>query len=142
MERLSIWIPGQPARVTHQSGTRITGHRTYKTTSLIGWENTIARGLRPYIPDKPIKGPVLLKVTFGYKAKTKKDLWTWKITRPDTDNSIKTIKDVMTRLGFWEDDSQVVHETCKKMWVDQPGVVIVVEELAGTLAEWRIPDDC
>jgi Holliday junction resolvase RusA-like endonuclease len=30
-----------------------------------------------------------------------------KITRPDVDNCAKTIMDVLTKQGFWHDDSQV-----------------------------------
>lgn len=122
-----IWIPGQPARVTHQSGTRISSHRTYKTAALIGWENTLQRALKDHVPEEPIEGPVFLKVVFGFKAKTKKQLWSWKVTRPDTDNSIKTVKDIMSKMGFWKDDAQVAFEICKKMWVDEPGVLIVYE---------------
>lgn len=143
MPRIAIWIPGQPARVTHQSGTRYLRHGgTYKTQALKDWEAKLTQYLRRYIPDKPIDGPVLLRVTFGYKATKKADLWKWKITRPDTDNSIKTIKDVMSKLKFWNDDAQVTHEICKKMWVDQPGLIIIVEELdreifPATIREWK-----
>lgn len=28
--------------------------------------------------------------------------------KPDLDNAIKNIKDVLTEMGFWEDDRQVV----------------------------------
>lgn len=135
--QINIWLPGQPATVTHQSGTKISGHRTYKTASLIGWENTLFRALEKFVPDEPLEGPILLQVTFGFKAKRKADLWKWKLTRPDTDNMIKTVKDVMTRMHFWKDDNQVVHEVCKKMYVDEPGIVIKIEKLCGTVNDWR-----
>lgn len=133
---LSIWIPGQPSRTTHQSGTRISGKRTYKTASLIGWEKTLTRALMPYRPDQPIDGPIRLAVTWEYKAQKKKDLWRWKLTRPDTDNMQKTLKDVMTRIGFWKDDSQVVFEVCKKVWVDDPGIAIRVDEMDEDAGAW------
>lgn len=131
-KQIVVWIPGQPSRTTHQSGTRYGKRGTYKTSSLIGWEHTLMRGLRPYAPEEPIDGPIQLSVTFGYKAKTMADRYKWKITRPDTDNSIKTLKDIMTRLGFWHDDAQIVFEICKKIWVKDPGIVIKVEPLADT----------
>lgn len=139
-KQIVVWIPGQPARVTHQSGTRYSNRRTYKTKSLLEWEARLKEGLEAAKPKKPLSGPVQLKVTWGFKAKTKKDIFTYKLTRPDTDNMQKTLKDVMTALGFWKDDSQVVHEICKKMWVDEPGIVIKVEELAGRCEEWRIEE--
>lgn len=137
--RIAIWIPGQPARVTHQSGTRYAGGRTYKTKALRNWEEELAEKLEVYIPEKPLDGPVVMSATFGYQTSEKKKHFTWKTTKPDTDNSIKTVKDTMTKLGFWQDDAQVVFETVKKIWVpDSPGIVITVEELAGAPGDWRI----
>lgn len=123
-----IFIPGQPSRVTHQSGTRYANRRTYKTAPLIGWEHTLERALEDEVPEQPLEGPILLQVFFGYKAKTKKQCWSWKMTRPDTDNCIKTLKDVMTRMGFWKDDAQVVFEICAKMMVENPGIYIEYDE--------------
>lgn len=139
-KQIVVWIPGQPARVTHQSGTRYSNRRTYKTKSLLEWEARLKEGLEAAKPKKPLSGPVQLKVTWGFKAKTKKDIFTYKLTRPDTDNMQKTLKDVMTLMGYWDDDSQVVYEICKKMWVDEPGIVIKVEELAGRCEDWRIEE--
>lgn len=139
-KQIVVWIPGQPARVTHQSGTRYSNRRTYKTKSLTDWEERLKAGLEEAKPKKPISGPILLQVTWGFKAKTKKDLFTYKLTRPDTDNMQKTLKDVMTVMGFWNDDSQVVYEVCKKMWVDEPGIVIKVEQLSGRCEDWRIQE--
>lgn len=138
--RLGIWLPGQPSRVTHQSGTRHTRNgRSYKTQALKLWENELRAKLDSWVPDEPITGPIRLHVTFGYLARRKKDAWKWKLTRPDTDNAIKTVKDVMTGLKFWNDDSQVVWETCKKMWVPaDPGIVITLEVLPGTAEEWGV----
>lgn len=125
----TIWLPGQPARVTHQSGTRYANHRIYKTKTLKAWEAQLSKGLALYRPAYPAEGPIRLAVAFGYKAGRKADLGKWKLTKPDTDNSIKTLKDVMTQMKFWNDDAQVVWETCKKMWVDRPGILITFEEI-------------
>ena len=126
-----IFLPGQPARVTHQSGIRLSGRHTYKTKALVDWENTLMQGLKAngIIPKKPIEGPIKLEVVFGFKAKRKKDILKWKTTRPDTDNMVKTIKDVMTAMRYWNDDSQVVHESCKKMFCENPGILITIEQL-------------
>lgn len=141
LKRLCIWLPGQPARVTHQSGTRYAQKRTYKTKALQAWEAELMEKLRPWLPSEPIEGPVILTAAFGYKPSKKSDIGKWKITKPDTDNSIKTVKDVLTRLGFWKDDAQVVFEVCKKLWVSDPGISLVIEELAGDPEQWRIEDD-
>lgn len=137
METLVIKIPGQPSRVTHQSGTRISGHRTFKTKELLEWEKRLAKGLASSRPDQPIESPVKLEVIFGYRASRKNKTGNWKVTRPDTDNSIKTIKDMMTRLGYWKDDSQVAYEICIKVWTDDPAVIITVDELPKSVSEWE-----
>ena len=130
MRKITIWIPGQPARVTHQSGTRYAGHgRTYKTKALRDWEDHLTDSLYGFKPDTPITGPVHLEVTWGFKANSKKQLYSYKLTKPDTDNLQKTLKDVMTASGFWVDDAQVVSEVCKKLWVNEPGIVIKISEL-------------
>ena len=134
LKPIYIWIPGRPSRTTHQSGTKISGHRTYKTASLVSWEHTLQRGLMKHVPDKPIDGPVKLTATWGFKAPKKSDVG-WKLTRPDTDNMQKTLKDVMTRMNFWEDDSQVVHEVCRKIWTLDPGIYLKIEKLDSE--DWR-----
>lgn len=126
---LFISIPGEPARVTHQSGTRISRGHTYKSKALLQWETTLEDGLKGYVPESPFEGPIRLDVMWEFKAKTKKQNNTWKITRPDTDNMQKTLKDVMTKLGFWKDDSQVVYEVCEKYWGKEPGIFIAIERL-------------
>lgn len=130
-DRIEIWIPGQPARVTHQSGTRYANRRTYKTKALQEWERYLEASLKDFIPENPLEGPIELRVGFGFQAKRKKDVGAWKETKPDTDNSIKTLKDVMTRMGFWTDDAQVTYEVCRKFWTDSPGITIAVSSLTG-----------
>jgi Holliday junction resolvase RusA-like endonuclease len=53
----------------------------------------------------------------------------YKITKPDTDNLQKLLKDCMTELGFWKDDALVASELVEKFWSDIPGIYIRIEEL-------------
>lgn len=53
----------------------------------------------------------------------------YKITKPDTDNMIKLLKDVMTGLGYWTDDAQVASEITEKFWSEQPGLYVRIEQL-------------
>lgn len=53
----------------------------------------------------------------------------WKISKPDTDNLNKLLKDVMTDLSFWTDDAQVASEIIEKFWAEIPGIYISIEEL-------------
>lgn len=65
---------------------------------------------------------------------------TWKVTKPDTDNLIKLLKDEMTHAGWWHDDAQVVIERSMKMYapvkedadgnmVEEVGVQITIAKL-------------
>jgi Holliday junction resolvase len=81
-------------------------------------------------PDKPFQGAVSLTALWLFpKGRTHKN-GEWRITKPDTDNLQKLLKDCMTRCGFWKDDAQVARETVEKRWSDDPaGIFIEVEEL-------------
>ena len=54
-----------------------------------------------------------------------------KSTRPDTDNLVKLLKDVMTQCGYWWDDSQVAYETISKVYSDVVGVYVLVGRYTG-----------
>ena len=53
----------------------------------------------------------------------------YRITKPDTDNLQKLLKDCMTLVGFWEDDALVASEVTEKFWAEKPGIYIRIEEL-------------
>ena len=86
-------------------------------------------------PTEPLQGPLQLQISYVYpwrKAETKKNKatgWMWKATKPDTDNMIKTPKDCMSDLGFWEDDNQVVQELTEKAWGDHYGIRIKIVQV-------------
>lgn len=92
--------------------------------------NMLSAHLAIHRPEKPMTGPVSLRVLWLFpKGKSHKN-GEWRITKPDTDNLQKLLKDCMTRCGFWKDDAQVVSEAVEKRWADDPcGLYIEVNEL-------------
>ena len=54
----------------------------------------------------------------------------YRVTKPDTDNLQKLLKDCMTSVGFWKDDVLVASEVIEKFWGDPPGIYIMIRELA------------
>jgi len=86
--------------------------------------------LLPHKPDKLMVGAVELRTIWLFpKGKTHKN-GEWRITKPDTDNLQKLLKDCMTRCGFWKDDAQVAREIVEKRWSDEPcGIYIEANEL-------------
>ena len=122
---LSFELPIDPPRTTHQQKKIAvvngkphiyTPARLSAALSVLGWS------LATHKPKEPLKGPLALVVRWKFKGQRKKP--GWKITRPDTDNLQKALKDEMGKLGFYQDDAQVVHEECEKVWADVPGIEI------------------
>ncbi len=133
MPTLKLTLDMDPPRTTHQQKkARIV--KTGNTVKPMFYEpDALRMARREYMlrlarlkPDEPIKGPVKLITIFSYKAKTKKQNGQPKVTRPDTDNMIKLLKDCMTACGFWEDDSQVYDDRVIKRYSERPCVNIEI----------------
>lgn len=80
-------------------------------------------------PEKPIEGGVRLVTRWLFPRADGHADGEYKLTPPDTDNSLKLFKDCMTRAGFWLDDAQVASELTEKFWADRPGIYVRVETL-------------
>ncbi|WP_305177798.1 RusA family crossover junction endodeoxyribonuclease [Faecalibaculum rodentium] len=129
---IEFTIPGKPPRATGQMRKAVRtarGVRFYDPPHVAAARKTLLEGVKVHAPEAPLEGPVKLSCTWAFEAQRKKDCGTWKVTRPDTDNMQKLLKDVMTLAGFWKDDAQVAMETCRKVWTDEPGIAISVELL-------------
>lgn len=88
----------------------------------------IQKALKPHVPEEPYTKGVRLIVKWCF-PKGKHLHGSYKLTKPDTDNLNKMLKDEMTRLGFWKDDALVASEVIEKFWSDTPGIFISMEEI-------------
>ena len=85
------------------------------------------------MPPEPYEGPVSLMVKWCFPVvKGRHRDGEYRITKPDTDNLQKMLKDVMTQCGYWTDDAQVCREIVEKFWAEIPGIFIRVEVLHDT----------
>lgn len=86
--------------------------------------------LSKHAPPEPLTGAVRLTTKWCYLTRAHRD-GEFKITRPDTDNTVKLFKDCMTAAGFWLDDAQVASEITEKFWVRESpsGIYVRVEAL-------------
>ena len=101
----------------------------YDTTRLKEARRAFESLLSLYKPETPLEGPVSLKVEWRFFSKTHVE-GSYRVTRPDTDNLQKLLKDCMTRVGFWRDDAQVCLEVVIKSWSrNNPGIHIRVVSL-------------
>ena len=90
-------------------------------------ESDLMAHLERFRPDEPIaEGGVLLSVEWCFPAEGHADGAPY-LKKPDTDNLEKGLKDVMTRLGWWDDDARVFCETAVKMHSRVPGIRIDIE---------------
>lgn len=99
--------------------------RVFDDGSAEGWKAQIATAARPHLPVTPLLGPVRLRVVFymprpkgHYRSngEMKATAPSYHTVKPDTDNLIKAVKDALTVLGAWRDDSQVADERAMKLY--------------------------
>lgn len=126
---MRIWIPGKPPTATaQQKGQNRQTGVWYKPAKLKAAEDYYLWGLKAHKPRVPFGGAVRLDVIFFFPSNKSHKDGELKTTRPDNDNSVKLLKDCMTRLGFWMDDAQVTTDFIRKFYSDKPGVLIEVRE--------------
>ena len=126
-----------PTATAQQKGERVVkGYiQHYKKKNVAQAEAILRDALLPYVPEEPIEGQPVQLLTlwmFPYPKSAKKHkpgMDRWKITRPDTDNLNKMLKDVMTDMGFWKDDALIAVEQVWKVYSDEPGIWISVHTM-------------
>lgn len=142
---MKFFIDCIPPKGTHQSALRILKNKSGKQfvgkmSSSEGKkiQEMLIALLMPHKPTAPLTGPLQAQIAYAYpwrKSEPKKNRatgWKWKDTKPDADNLPKTLKDCMTRLGFWEDDAQVTQFLFEKAWADKPGIRVKIVRLDPT----------
>jgi len=97
-------------------------------------ENDLLLLCSAHVPFYPIIGPVILTVKFVFpwkKNETKRNIARVIIpnsTRPDCDNLVKLVGDVLTKLQFYKDDGQVFDLRVSKYWGEKVGITVTIEE--------------
>lgn len=120
---IAFTLPLDPHSVQH-GGKRVAvingKPRFFKTKKAASWANAVGLCANRYRPSQPFSCPVKLCVTFvirrpqslGGKKYPEGRLPAPK--RPDLDNLQKGLQDALK--GFWEDDSQIVELSLKKVY--------------------------
>lgn len=128
---IQFFLPMVPPTVTHQEKqvAVVNGRpRFYEPAELKAARVKLRDALARYCPEKPMQGGVGLYVKWCFPRGRHPD-GSYRITKPDTDNLQKLLKDVMTGLDFWEDDARVAFELVEKFWAEVPGIFIHLETL-------------
>lgn len=130
--KIEFFMAMVPPKITHQQHkVRVVKGRPifYQPPELRAAREKLMAHLSKHVPAKPFEGPVWLGVKWCFPITGRHSDGQYMITKPDTDNLNKMLKDVMTEMGFWGDDAQVVSEHIEKFWAERPGIYIVVYEL-------------
>lgn len=130
MSELSFFIPMIIPTITaqEQKVSIVRGKPVfYKPQELKNAREKFAAHLSPHKPKEPLDGAVQLVTKWCFPIKGKHYNGEFKTTKPDTDNLVKMLKDVMTDLGFWHDDAQVASEITEKFYSDVPGLYVNIK---------------
>lgn len=121
-----------PPTITHQEKKvhLVNGRpRFYEPDELKAARQKLTAYLGQHVPEEPYQGGIQLIVKWCFQTKGRHKDGEYRITKPDTDNLQKLLKDCMTSVGFWSDDAQVASEIVEKFWAEIPGIYIRVTEL-------------
>lgn len=126
---VKFFLPMIPPTVTHQEkAVRVVKGKPqfYEPSRLKAARQKLLAAVAQHRPETPATGPVNLVVTwcFPLDRAGRHKHGDPKVTKPDTDNLQKLLKDCMTEAGFWKDDAQVYMEQIGKFWSDTPGIYI------------------
>ena len=121
-----------PPTITHQEKKvhLVNGRpRFYEPDELKAARQKLTAYLGQHVPEEPYQGGIQLILEWCFQTKGRHKDGEYRITKPDTDNLQKLLKDCMTSVGFWSDDAQVASEIVEKFWAEIPGIYIRVTEL-------------
>lgn len=130
--KIDFFMAMQPPTKTHQEKQVhvVNGKPVfYEPAELKASRTKLRAYLSKHLPQMPFEGGVRLTTWWCFPIQGNHRDGEYKISKPDTDNLVKMLKDVMTDLGFWQDDAQVASEVIEKYWADIPGIYIKVESL-------------
>ena len=116
---------GQPRARRQQYGKGV-----YTPSSSDDFRDAVRSTALPLRPPAPIAVPVSISLSYFLqrpkthfkKGKLRPEAPTWAPRKPDVDNLAKLVLDVLTKLGFWLDDDQVVWLIVTKQYCDPPEV--------------------
>lgn len=120
-----------PPTVTHQEHKVSVVHGKpvfYDPPELKMARDKLTAHLSGHRPATPCSQGVRLVVKWCFPRGKHRD-GEYRITKPDTDNLQKLLKDCMTRTGFWTDDALVASEIAEKFWAEIPGIFVRIESL-------------
>lgn len=114
--RIEFFVPGVPkGQPRTRAVVRHNGRAgTFDPGTADDWKRSIAIAAGPFCPEQPCQGGVMLAVLFELPRPKRlmrardPDGIVECAAKPDIDNALKAVMDILTQVGFWRDDAQVV----------------------------------
>ena len=117
--------------------------RNYDPGTAKGWKELIAIEAKKVRPAAPLQGPLLFVVNFRMRRpqahfrkngslKPGAPVYCASRGRNDIDNMFKSSTDVLTQIGFWQDDGQIAVAEISKTYTgdgERPGARFCVSRL-------------
>lgn len=124
-----------PMTVKPKQGGQHGGKRRWQPSKIANNAQDIALLAAPYLPDKPLEGPVRIQYAFQFpwrksdNTATRALPWIYKDTKPDYTRLAAQLDDVLEGLGFFTNDSQIAEAHIRKTFADSPGVYVMIEQI-------------
>ena len=131
---IDFFMAMDPPTVTHQEHQVMIRNGKpvfYDPPELKAARTKLIAFLGQHVPDTKMDGPLELLTKWCFPADYRHSDGEYRITKPDTDNLQKMLKDCMTKCGYWKDDCLVCREITEKFWAHIPGIYIRITELGG-----------
>lgn len=134
-------LPITPPKATSQSAGKrlvvVNGRPMFfKNQKAQSAENDLTLLASKHAPPVPLEGPLSLSIDFAFPwraSEPKKRIALGRVphtSKPDCSNIVKMLEDVLTKLGFWKDDSQVAELHVSKAWSDKVGITVEIKPIA------------
>lgn len=134
----------RPRAFARKMGNGKFAARVYDAGTAEAWKSAVAWRAREFQPPEPITGPIDVSLQFwlprpkGHHVASdpsrplKTNAPRHHTGKPDCDNLAKAVLDCLTQIGFWVDDSQVIHLRVRKAYVGtygNSGVAVLIERV-------------
>ena len=129
---IDFFMAMEPPTCTHQEKQVhvVNGKPVfYEPAELKAARTKLRAHMSRHVLEEPAQGALRLTTWWCFPLQGCHRDGEYKTSKPDTDNLVKLLKDIMTDLGFWRDDAQVASEVICKYWAAQPGIYIRLESL-------------
>lgn len=129
LPRTTAQEKGETVKYKYLNGKKVAYVHHFRKPEVEQARTLYAYKLKPFRPKTPSTLPIKIEVFAYFDVKDRSEWGKLKPTKPDAENWFKELADVMTQLGFWQDDNQIVDLHIVKYYAEKGSIVIRWEEI-------------